>query len=768
MRAKRFAWHALLGLLPLLPAAAQPSPVSAGADDPSNRALRLSLPPAPDAKSETIEVPLSFPGSQTVRLHGTTPSWTSFAALTFEIGWPDGAPKRAQVMVYVKDWEALWYQTLLPGYLDPGRQNRLTVDLAPGSAGWESRGHHGLWNLRALARPQEVGLKILSDDAWQGTCTVARAAVTPRAPDGPPSIRRVRAGPGRTACFERFEVAFDLPDRYEAPFDPDSVDVWAEFESPGGKRARADAFFFQDYYRQEDAPRDRLVPQGPPGWRVRFTPTEPGAWRYRLRVKDASGEAQWGPGEFTALAPSAPGFARVSKADPRFFEFDDGSPFFPIGHNVRSSFDRRMDQQFPWARRRDEGAAVYPRYFERMRASGENLVEIWSAAWSLGLEWSPVDRGYHGVGQYNLMHAWEMDRVLESAEHNGIFVNLVINNHGKFSTFSDEEWDANPFNTANGGWLHDPGEFFTDELAFAAFRKLMRYMIARWGYSPNILGWQLWSELDLTGTERGQYMRPEITEWHRRAGRAVREMDPYDHLISTHVAGDYQRQNPEVVALPEIDFAAVDAYYGQADPLRIVALMRATAAYNRRFGKPVLVTEFGGSSMAQGARYLEETLHAALWAAPAVGLVGAPMFWWWQLIDEENYYPRYLALSRFMRGEDRRDPTLRPAAISCFAPEGPAADVEGVCLCGPTKGYGWIFRLSAFGEGAETGGSLSNLTLRIPGLTNGTYAAEFWDTAEGAIIATETARVENGAVQAPLPPLARDMAFKLRRTAGGR
>ena len=139
---------------------------------------------------------------------------------------------------------------------------------------------------------------------------------------------------------------------------------------------------------------------------MRFTPTTPGIYTYRLRARDRGGDEDWGPGTFVATPADHPGFVRVSDEDPRYFAFDNGELFFAIGHNIRSPDDTRMDGAFPWQQRIRETSLSYVRYFRDMEAHGENLVEIWSAPWSLGLEWSSKWFGYHGVGQFNLMHAW--------------------------------------------------------------------------------------------------------------------------------------------------------------------------------------------------------------------------------------------------------------------------------------------------------------------------------------------------------------------------
>ena len=76
--------------------------------------------------------------------------------------------------------------------------------------------------------------------------------------------------------------------------------------------------------------------------------------------------------------------------DARYFSHSDGSFFFPVGHNIHSPTDARFDRQFPWAERRAEGSAAYERLFPVMQEHGENITEVWMAAWSLGREFFPA------------------------------------------------------------------------------------------------------------------------------------------------------------------------------------------------------------------------------------------------------------------------------------------------------------------------------------------------------------------------------------------
>ena len=719
----------------------------------------------------TLAIDTVFPGTQTVSFVSSTSLWANVGSLAFDLIWPADAPSNAQAMVYVSDWDYLWFQHDIPGRLEPGSTNRIRINLRPESTDWRACGHYSRWNLRAMMKPREFGLRVFADDPFKGAFTLRNGDLSPRREAGPPTIRNVRANTGRLACYDKFEVLFELPERHLNPFDPDEIDVRVKFKTPSGDTATVAAFYKRDFYREGTPSGEHFVPQGGPLWCARFTPTVPGKHVYTIMADDGWGDADWGPGVLTATPPRLPGFVKVSARDPRFLEFSNGEAYNPVGHNVRSPFDVRMDAAFPWRQRWVRSSSVYEHYLARMAEAGENWTEVWSAAWSLGLEWADTYPWHHGIGQYNMRNAWEMDRVLELAEHHGIYVNFVVHNHGKFSNYWDPEWHENPFNVKMGGYLTKPEEYFTDPRAVRSFRNLMRYIIARWGYSTHIFAWQLWSELDLVGLQKGWtdlentfLARQETVDWHRQMGRAIQRMDPYDHMISTHVALTYARQNPKVTALPELSLSCVDAYYYTSDPTDIIALLRKTADNGNSYGKPILATEFGGSPHAAPVGQLHDCLHAGLWSSVALTLAGSPMFWWWQIVEEEDLYGEFAALSRYMKGEDRRDPTLKTAPLQVRLKTAATSRFAALSLKNDTRGYGWLYDVQGFsGIRSRRGASGKNLSIVVPDVApDATFAVEFWDTSIGAAVRHARLKAVDGILKIPFPPFRRDIAFKFR------
>ncbi len=730
---------------------------------PDRRGAEMTKPPTRKERSGIV-AKAEFPGSETFLVSTMDLSWTDVGKLEFEAFVDEDAPTNVQVLVYVKDWDYNWYQQLVPGHLVPGKHRRCSMDFSPEAVGWTPIAHQSAWCLRALIKPKQVGIRFFSSgNRHEGTCGITNVVALASVEDeSPPAIRDVRISNRNVRRYEKFEVIFELQDRYVTPFDSNEVYVTASFQGPDGKTDLVDGFYMRDFYREVNPAGERIIPQGRPLWAIRYAPTQEGKYKFKIRAEDSFGVRDWGPESFVATKAVEPGFVRVARKDPRQFEFSDGSYFFPLGHNVRSPSDDRLDERFPWARRWPKGSSAYEKYFKDMGAHNENMAEIWMANWSLGLEWISKWEGYHGLGQYNMMHAWEMDRVVEEAEKNGIYLNVVIHNHGKFSSHIDAEWSHNPHNERNGGYLKSPDDYFNDPKAWQSFRCLMRYIVSRWGYSNKVFAWELWSELNLTGSRSGTYRRKEVVKWHENACSMIKELDPYDHLLSTHVSSDYKEQNVDIVKLDQLDVSAVDAYHGSSDPLKIVSLMRKTAEFNRRFNKPVMITEFGGQWNAADVPHLKDALHVALWASTAIPLAGSPMFWWWGLVEEENFYPEFSAVSRFMKGEDRRDRSLKNRKAFVVQGEGSTVPVSVETLRNSRRCYGWIYVSRNY---EKEHSPIEEGMLIVSKMDNGEVEIEFWDTTEGTVLATKNAIVENGCLKVTVPTFRRDIAFKIKRAA---
>ncbi|MCA9921232.1 MAG: hypothetical protein KC421_02610, partial [Anaerolineales bacterium] len=194
--------------------------------------------------------------------------------------------------------------------------------------------------------------------------------------------------------FEKFELTFQVETAVSNPqfpyvpspppgIEPEiGISVDAHFTPDNWKTVYYQpAFYYQDYQTDVRSDAEWVYPTDRYAWKVRFAPDTPGDWQVKLTMVDKDGRFETDPITF-AVAPSANhGNIQVSAADPRYFEFTDGTFF--LGQGINMELPGNLDQ------------------FPIMAANGMNVVRtylpsqyaIWGAAWS---PWRSVGAAQQG------------------------------------------------------------------------------------------------------------------------------------------------------------------------------------------------------------------------------------------------------------------------------------------------------------------------------------------------------------------------------------
>ncbi len=432
------------------------------------------------------------------------------------------------------------------------------------------------------------------------------------------------------------------------PFDPEQITVDGLFRGPDGSEVRMPAFWYQGYARRLSGDTEVLDAVGAGGWRLRFTPRAPGSHTVALEVSV-------GGQPFTNTAPVA---FRVEPAAVPPLAFADlgtngmtlatreGPPLILLGHCVC------------WHGAR--GTYDYDSWFGPMAAAGENYTRLWMCPWAFGLE--TIGRP---VTHYRLDRAWQLDYVLQLAEQKGIRIMLCLDYHGMFETEPDfwngnNYWPQNPYNVAMGGPCAHQNDFFADPAARAMYQKRLRYLIARYAASPALLAWQFLNEIDNVWSD----LQPaDVVSWHAVMADWLKAHDPYRHLVTTSLTGGSDRS--EIWSLPQLDFAMYHSY-NLPDPA--VGLAAQATSMRRRYGKPVMIGEFGIDW--RGWRYAGQDpdlrgFRQGIWAGLLGGSVGTSMSWYWESIHAENLYGTWRNASNFLAraqfGQGNWEPIAFPA-----------------------------------------------------------------------------------------------------------
>ncbi len=688
---------------------------------------------------------------------------------------PDDAPADLGVGVYACDRHGRWYQHLLPGVLEPGI-HRLRIDL--GATGQLAGvAHQGRWSAAEAAKTAKAGLMLWTADPHRARVLVSGpvAAIPPEGHAQRPELYDLRVDEGAlgVAAGERWSLSVSPATMPENPYDAKQFSLDLVVATPDGTELRIPGYYFQPMRSRDRGDREELAPSGAGRFAVRYRPSQPGSHRLRL-------EAAWRGGgrvscELDPLVVSGKpwdGMVRVDAIDPRFFRVGDGSAsgacFWPLGPNLRSVWDLRSQERMRTRVTPDRGTLAYHAYLERFALNGANAVEVWLAPWNLGLEWRADWPTFHGQGRYNEDNAWRLERVLDDAWAHHMRVNLVINNHGQGSDGCDAEWPNSPYNRANGGRLQSAAQVFIDPWALDGQERMRRYLVARYADHPALMGWKLWSEMDLTaGQQSGQ-----LPAWHARAIERWHALDVYAHPVTSHWCGDYHHADPAIVAMPGFAFACIDAYHGydQQGHCELLAdLLRASALDPQqglaRYRKPFLVTEFGGdwSGTPSDDAMLTEHLTGP-WAALVSGHGGAPMLWWFEWIDQGARWQPYTAMSRFLVGEDPRGGDPCDVGVAGEASRwwsGGWRERGGTVL-------GYVLE-RRWGTGGRRSASNQHVTVSCPRPKGGGEAqVEWWDPDTGRVLETRRLAAGLGDVEIESPAFSSHVAFKLGRAIGGR
>lgn len=533
------------------------------------------------------------------------------------------------------------------------------------------------------------------------------------------------------------------------PYDPNEIEIKVRFIAPSGKEGNVGAFWYQGY---DDQTRK---PSGKPGWKVRFTPIETGDYVAVAYTNNPAVKSE--PFSFTAEASNRQGFIRINPTNPRYLAFDNGSFFFPIGINMG------------WWKEGSDPVDQYGEWFDEFTENGGNTIRVWMAAWSFGIEWKDT-----GLGDYDqrLYEAWLLDQLLRLADEHGVKIILVLMNHGPFSTYANSEWDDNPYNAVLGGPISTPEQFVSNPTARSYFQRRLDYIINRWGYSPDLLAWEWWNEVNLTPIKDA-----DLVPWLREMTAYLDQRDVNHHLTTSSYA---MSSLSPIWQLPEVDIAQQHEYSSQIN-VSDHDLAARTAQDYQAFAKtipvkPILMGEFGYSASNYGDD-IEPTgihLHNGLWATTFSGYAGTGMYWWWDIyIDANDLWYHFKGLSQFLSGMDLTQyQPFSPLQISDR--EGNAGQVDGLGLHGEDtliwiRSDGYTAQASiAARDGKPVSTNyipplVEGLRLSLDEEANGNYRVTWYDPQLARWLDTDSVTAQDNKLIIPIPPFRYDLAAKIIR-----
>jgi hypothetical protein len=403
-------------------------------------------------------------------------------------------------------------------------------------------------------------------------------------------------------AYGKFEVSFTLPGQTGNPYDPAVNDVEASFHGPGGLMQIVPAFWDGDR------------------WKVRYAASRLGRYALALSFNgttvhpvDLTGSS------FVCVKSDSDGFVRRDPNNVQSFQFDSSKIYYPLGIDVA------------W---QNSGGLAYPDEFAKMNSARMNWARVWMNAWDgKNLEWGPYKQADPPIGSYSMDAARRWDMIMDAAAINGVYIQMTLQHHGQYTRETDPNWQENPFNTANGGFLKQPDDFFSDPEAIRLTKNKYRYIVARWGYSTHLMAFELFNEVQNIGEARSHFQ--DVVNWHKTMAAYIRSIDPYHHLITTSIS-----EPGEPLSEIGLDYNQQHTY-----PPDLLSVFGGEKIEGMQ--EPYFMAEWGYPGRASGAE-ARVLLHDGLWCGAMMPDAGACEFWDWDTVNSQNFWPEYSSLSGFI------------------------------------------------------------------------------------------------------------------------
>ncbi len=579
--------------------------------------------------------------------------------------------------------------------------------------------------------------------------------------------------------YKKLEITFTLDTVYTNPFNPDEIKVDGYFVSPT-KTLIHPGFYYQNYSVTGIGSSESYSLNGSPVWKLRFTPSEVGLYQYYIKISDKNGTFTSSTNTFEVVSSSNPGFIKVSQKNNRYFEYDNGKPFIGLGLDVG------------WWQYEDQRIITYQYYLNRMAENKANLARVWMTNSGRSQNWILSIQDKNLGSDYNLEEAWAFDYILNLAETNDIALLLTLEDVNQYTY----NWGTNLYNTALGGPCSSQMCIFTNATAKKNQKQLFRYLVARWGYSPSILSWEFFNEIDELQWSVSDWNWQSILNWHQEMGQYINSIDAFKHLTNTST-GSFKTHPDLYQALPEMNLAEMHFYYvpgwqfAPSDPQGqdMANLMRyySFLLYNSVSNKPSIVGEWGILNENWVASpYLDSDdkgvhIHNGLWSSLMSGMASSGLVWYWDYfkVHDTTWWPHYKPLANYFADLDIGNLTvMKPVNVDFSLPNGADnrpdsfassnSKLRAMGLHNDTTTYVWIQNTDNTWWNYVHGlvPTVQTGKITVYGLTpNSNYTLEWWDTYNGSITASSVLSTNgSGNVDLQISALQTDLAVKLTKS----
>jgi mannan endo-1,4-beta-mannosidase len=461
--------------------------------------------------------------------------------------------------------------------------------------------------------------------------------------------------------------------------------------------------------------------------------------------------------------------------DAPYFVDEQGAAFTPVGHN-----DAVCWYEIDGLYRRKDVASVEAK-LRWLRAHGVSVIRVM-------LEYAQERHRYieKPVGRWvpNMVTYW--DDLIALCERTGMRLLLT-----PFDTFwMWLHWKHHPYARTNGGCADHPSRMLTCPDTRQAIKNRLTFMVQRWGGSGAVFAWDLWNEIHPAQSGDSVENWPEfIADLSRHVRGLEQRLYGRTHPQTVSLFGPELKWRPNdaaamreaVLRHPDLDWATVHIYAhgtidhpkNTVDAARDMGRIVAECIAESPTDRPFLDTEHGpihsfkDKKLTLSEAFDDEYFRHMSWAHLAAGGAGGGMRW-------PNRRPHKLtdgmrraqkAMAGFLPLIDWT--TFRRRNLN---PEAKASGPVVLNACGDDRqAVVHLLRRDPIGADGRLRPDASPITpsLILPGLADGRYRLQAWNTDAGRPAGLVEAESRGGRLACFSPPFVRDIAFAVRRLEGG-
>ncbi len=377
-------------------------------------------------------------------------------------------------------------------------------------------------------------------------------------------------------------------------FDSQTNAQYVKFTDPAGRNTYVPTFkncefkFYRDdygYIIPVEAAREAYL-------EARFTPTMPGVYKYSLCLED---ESEVLSGCFEAVhkkTGDVSGYVEISKNDSRYFAYDDGSCFVPIGVALTDPEMHEAPKGKGYFKKdgkeyRGIITREYRRIIKRMSENGANLLKI-------RVSDNVFDARTEFPECYNYAAFALLDKVIEECRSYGIKILLTFDCFRRYN--HDGKAGLCMRYRKTGREVMDVTDYMrTTEFCEEWLRDLKGY-IYRYGNDPVIFAFELFDEMD------------------RIEGLSMEDIENFTNYVIPHISrsmprtmiinslsrcdAEYKKENEARMAKTEVSFDQIHRCFDLSAQLpeckgAIHDMARTAVEDMRNKRKPFLVTATG-------------------------------------------------------------------------------------------------------------------------------------------------------------------------------